>query len=96
MRWILVLLALGGFFVAFTTKSPGILGLALAVAIFSSLAFVFALAAARISANAQPEAMLIVDPEVTSLRARKLRLQQIQTNVRAIAQTSEGEHRLDS
>ena len=94
MRWILFLLAIVGFAVAFTTKSPGVLGIGLAVGVFCSLGFVLALAAARISANAQPETMLIIDPEVTSLRTRTQRLRQIQSNVRAAA--AESEHKLDT
>lgn len=96
MRWLLLLFAIIGFVVVFTTRSPGVLGLGLAVGILSSLGFVFSLAAARISANAQPESMLIVDPEVTSLRTHSQRLRQIQANVRAVGPaTGESEHKLD-
>jgi|GEM_PF-5325690 len=95
MRWILLLLAVAGFVVVFTTKSPGVLGIALAVAVFCSFGFVLSLAAARISANAQPESMLIVDPDVASLRARTQKLRQIQSNVRANAD-ARSEQKLDS
>ncbi|MEP6940580.1 MAG: hypothetical protein ABI846_12525 [Rudaea sp.] len=82
MRWIMLLLAVAGFALAFTTKSPGLLGFGLLVGVACSLGFCLALAAARISANAQPESMLIVDPEVSSLRARTQKLRQIQSGVR--------------
>ncbi len=94
MRWILLFVAIAGFAVAFTTKSPAVLGIALVVAVICSLGFVLALAAARISSNAQPESMLIIDPEVTTLRTRTQRLRQIQSDVRA--KTVESEHRLDA
>jgi uncharacterized protein (DUF58 family) len=96
MRWILLLLAIAALAVVFTTKSAAILGLALAVCLFSSLGFVLALAADRISANAQPETMLIVDPEVSSLRTRTERLRQIQSDVRANIVSKDGEHKLDT
>lgn len=83
MRSIMFLLAVGGFALAFTTRSPGLLGFGLLIGIGCSLGFALALAAARISANAQPEAMLIVDPEVSSLRARTQKLRQIQSEVRS-------------
>ena len=95
MRWILFLLAIVGFVVAFMTKSPGVLGIGLAVGVLSSLGFVLALAAARISANAQPESMLIIDPEVTSLRTHSQRLRQTQANISAPS-AMESEHRLDT
>jgi len=83
MRWIMLLLAIAGFALVFTTKSPALLGFGLLVGLVCSLGFCLALAAARISANAQPESMLIVDPEVSSLRARTQKLKQIQSDVRA-------------
>ena len=95
MRWILLLLAIAGFAAAFTTKSPGVLGFGLAIGVFCSLGFVLVLAAARISATAQPESMLIVDAEVNSLRTRTQRLRQIQSDVRANATPKQIEHKLD-
>ena len=89
MRWIMLLLAIAGFALAFTTKSPALLGFGLLVGLFCSLGFCLALAAARISANAQPESMLIVDPEVSSLRARTQKLKQIQSDVRATGRTTD-------
>ena len=94
MRWILLIVAIVGFAIAFTTKSPAVLGIALVGAIICSLAFVLALAAERISSNAQPESMLIIDPEVTTLRTRTQRLRQIQSDVRV--KTAETEHKLDA
>ncbi len=75
MRWVLLLLSLIGFFVAFTTHSPGVLGFGLLVGIGGAFGFVLALAASRISANAQPEATMIASPEVSALRKRKLQEQ---------------------
>ena len=72
MRWVLLLVTLIGFFVAFTTNSPGILGVGLLLGLGGAFGFVFSLAASRIAANAQPEVKLIADPEVNALRKRKL------------------------
>jgi hypothetical protein len=72
MRYVFLLMALVGFFVTFTTKSPGTLGVGLLVGIIGTLGFVLSMAAARIAANAQPETTLIVDPEVNALRKRAL------------------------
>jgi len=88
MRWIMLLLAVAGFVLAFTTKSPALLGFGLLVGLVCTLGFCLALAAARISANAQPESMLIVDPEVSSLRARTQKLKQIQSDVRTTARSA--------
>lgn len=75
MRWVFSLASLIGFFVVFTTNSPGILGLGLLIGVGGAFGFVFSLAASRIAANAQPEATLIADPEVSALRKRKLQEQ---------------------
>jgi hypothetical protein len=74
MRWIMLLAAIAGFAVAFTTKSPGILGLGLLFGIGGLLGFALAWASARIASTAQPANVLIIDPEVSALRA-KARLQ---------------------
>lgn len=72
MRWVFLAAALIGSFVAFTTNSPGTLGLGLLIALVGAFGFVFALISSRIAANAQPEVTLIADPEVNALRKRKL------------------------
>ena len=70
MRWILLVATIVGFAVAFTTTSPSLMGIGLILGVGGLLSFAFALAAARIAQNAQPETTMIVDPEITALRAR--------------------------
>jgi hypothetical protein len=70
MRLIMLVVAIAGFAVAFTTTSPGLMGLGLVLGCGSVLGLGLALAASRIAQTAQPEATLIVDAEVNALRAR--------------------------
>lgn len=70
MRWISLLVAIAGFALAFTTKSPGMLGLGLVAGFGGLLSFALAMAAARIAETAQPDTALIVDAEINAIRAR--------------------------
>jgi hypothetical protein len=70
MRWILLVAAIVGFAVAFTTTSPTLMGAGLILGCVTLLCLGFALAAARIAQTAQPETTLIVDPEISALRVR--------------------------
>jgi hypothetical protein len=70
MRWICLIAAVGGFALAFTTKSPGMLGLGLLLGFGGLVGFTLAWASARIAETAQPAAALIVDPEVNALRSK--------------------------
>ncbi len=70
MRWLLLLIAVVGFAVAFTSRSPGLLALGLFVGLAGLFGFTLAMAAARIAETAQPAANLIADAEVSAMRAR--------------------------
>ena len=70
MRWILLVAAIIGFAIAFTTTSPSLMGLGLILGCGSLVCLGFALAAARIAQTAQPEAAFQVDPEISALRAK--------------------------
>ena len=70
MRWILLVVAIVAFAVAFTTGSPGLMGIGLVLGCGGLLGFALSLAAARIAFTAQPEAALIIDPEISALRAK--------------------------
>ncbi|MFT3790456.1 MAG: hypothetical protein QM741_05125 [Rudaea sp.] len=70
MRWILLVAAIVGLAIAFTTTSPALMGLGLILGCGGLLCFGLALAAARIARTAQPETALIVDPEISALRAK--------------------------
>ena len=69
-RWIMLVLAVLGFMLAFMTKSPGLLGLGLLLGLIGVVGFVFALAADRVSANARPEAAMAAVEDLVALRKR--------------------------
>ncbi|HEX7917525.1 hypothetical protein [Rudaea sp.] len=70
MRWILLVVCIVAFTVAFTTGSPSLMGVGLILGCGGLLGFALSLAAARIASTAQPEAALIIDPEISALRAK--------------------------
>lgn len=70
MRWVLLVVAIVGFAVAFTAGSPGPMGLGFALGCIGLLGFGLTLAAARIAQNAQSETVLFIDPEISALRAK--------------------------
>lgn len=67
-RWILLVLALLGLVLAFTTKSPGLLGLGLLLGLVGSVGFVLALAADRVAANARPDMAMASAEELVALK----------------------------
>jgi hypothetical protein len=69
MRWILLLLALGAFALAFSTKSTGVMGFCLVAGIGLLFAALFAFAAARIEATSRPASTLLTDKDISALRA---------------------------
>lgn len=70
MRWILLVAAIAGFALAFTTSSPAAMGVGLLLGCGGLLAFGLAFASARIAQHAQPETALFGDPEIRALRAK--------------------------
>ena len=76
MAWLSLLLALGALWVAFTASSPGILFLALLVALVLFAVFVLKLASDRIGSRARSEQLMLDPEELRRLReqaeARKL------------------------
>jgi len=69
MRWILLGVALAGFAIAFSTKSPGVLGLGLVLGFCALFAALFAFAADRIASTARPDSALLTDKDINALRA---------------------------
>lgn len=70
MRWILLIVAIAAFAVAFTSGSPGLMGAGMVIGCGSLFGLALAMASARISQNAQSETTLFVDPEINALRAK--------------------------
>lgn len=69
MRWILLLLAVLGFAVGFSAKTPGLMGVGFVLGfVFLFVAF-FAFAAARVAANTRPDSALLSDKDINALRA---------------------------
>jgi hypothetical protein len=83
MAWLSLLLALGALWVAFTASSPGILLLALLVALVLFAMFVLKLASDRIGSRARSE-QLMLDPE-------ELRRQREQAEARRLAATAQND-----
>jgi hypothetical protein len=69
MRWILSLVALGAFTLAFSTKSPGLMGVFLVIGVAALFAAVFAFAADKIAATSRPDSALLTDKDIAALRA---------------------------
>jgi hypothetical protein len=70
MRWFWVALGTLGFIIAWTTKSPGLMGFGLLLGLGSMFCAVIAFAAARIAAGSRPDAMMISPEELMQMRKR--------------------------
>lgn len=69
MRWILLLLAVLGFALAFSAKAPGLMGLGFALGFVFLIAAFFAFAAARVADASRPDSALLTDKDIAALRA---------------------------
>ena len=69
MRWIWLLIAMFGFAVVFSAKTPGTLGLGLVVGLVSLFGALLGFAATRIASSAQSEVALLTDKDINALRA---------------------------
>jgi len=69
MRWILLLIGLGAFALAFSTKSSGFLAFCLVVGSVAMIAALFAFAAAKIEATSRPDTTLLTDKDISAIRA---------------------------
>lgn len=69
MRWILLLLALGAFALAFSTKAAGVMAFCLVAGFGLLFAALFAFAAAKIEATSRPDTTLLADKDISVLRA---------------------------
>lgn len=73
MRWILLIVAILGFALAFSTRSPGMMGIGLLIGLIGLFAAMWAFAAARIASTARPESTLLTDRDASALRAGLLK-----------------------
>jgi hypothetical protein len=69
MRWILLLLALLGFALGFSSHSSGLMGLGFVLGFVFLVAAFFAFAAARVAENSRPDSTLLTDKDIATLRA---------------------------
>lgn len=69
MRFVFLFIALAGFVFAFFAKTPGMLGLGLALGLICLFASVFGFAAERVASAARPDAALLTDQDINALRA---------------------------
>ena len=70
-RWIMLVVTVLGLVLAFTAKTPGLLGIGLLLVLIGIIGFVFALAADRIAANARPEAAMAAIEDIAALRRKR-------------------------
>lgn len=70
MRFIWLLLTIGGIALAIMTRNPVLLGVGLVVAFVSGLCAVFSFAAARIESTARPDSALLTPEVLAAVRAR--------------------------
>lgn len=69
MRWVLLLLALLGFALGFSSHSPGLMGLGFVIGFVFLVAAFFAFAAARVAESSRPDSTLLTDKDIATLRA---------------------------
>ncbi|HZW50232.1 MAG TPA: hypothetical protein VFF05_00090 [Rudaea sp.] len=69
MRWVVLLLALLGFALGFSSRSPGLMGLGFVLGFVLLIAAFFTFAAARVEANSRPDSTLLTDKDIAMLRA---------------------------
>lgn len=69
-RLLLLLMTLAGSVLVFTAKSTGLLGFGLLLGSIGFFGLVLAMAAARVSASARPEASMASVEEISALRKR--------------------------
>jgi len=69
MRWILLVVSLAAFALAFSTKSASVLGFCLVLGFGTLFAALFAFAAEKIASTSRPESVLLTDKEINALRA---------------------------
>ncbi|WP_300615609.1 hypothetical protein [Dokdonella sp.] len=67
MRWFLLVLALIGFALAFTTKSAAVLGLSLVAGFGGLVGFAFILAADRVAASMRPDSAMASIEDLAAL-----------------------------
>lgn len=68
MRWILLLVAVFGFGLAFASKTPELLGIGFLLGFGGLLGALFGFAAARIASTARPDAALLTDKDINVMR----------------------------
>ncbi|HEX3894998.1 MAG TPA: hypothetical protein VHW73_02195 [Rudaea sp.] len=69
MRWILLVVSLAGFSYAYMAKTPELLWISLLAGFGGLLGAFFGFAAARVAATARPDAALLTDRDISTLRA---------------------------
>jgi hypothetical protein len=69
MRWFMLLVAIAAFTLAYSTKSAGLLGLCLLIGFVGLVISFLGFAAARVAATARPDAALLTDRDIATLRA---------------------------
>ncbi|HMM67911.1 MAG TPA: hypothetical protein PKC03_13315 [Dokdonella sp.] len=77
-RWIMIAMTVLGLIIAFITRSPGVLGIAILMVLIGMFGTVMSLAAERVSAKARPDATML-PPEVLHAIGERARAKAGQT-----------------
>jgi len=86
MRWLFLLLTVACLATAYLTNTPSVLGIALLLAALFSFIAVLGFAQARIERVAQPQANMIANRDVSTLRNQAVLKKVAQTRARPPAQ----------
>jgi hypothetical protein len=69
MRWVLLVVAIAAFSVAYMAKTTGTLGLAILIGVIALVGAFLGFAQARIAATARPDAAMLSDKDIAALQS---------------------------
>ena len=69
MRWLLLVVSIASFSVAYVAKSPAALGIAIVVGLVALVGAFLGFAQARIEATARPDAAMLSDKDIATLQS---------------------------
>jgi hypothetical protein len=69
MRWVLLVVSIASFSVAYVAKTPAALGIAVVVGLVALVGTFLGFAQARIEATARPDAAMLSDKDIATLQS---------------------------
>ncbi len=70
MRWMMLLLSIAGFAIAFTTKSPGVMAISIVMIVVGLTGFILGMAARRVANNARDQVYVPTSEEIALIKQR--------------------------